>query len=153
MTLGDSSQAHLVTRHISHSANMKAQYYQAIVSDRHAVSVYGTMTMLRDEDGGRRGNSGSQAGPITISIQRCWSYSAKETNEISVYFSGHIEKGMMRVAGSSLRKQGAAPRRPALGRALLRHCHENGVPAKTTVTSQKSMFGVNFEHCISWRAH
>ena len=39
--------AHLVTRQMSHSATTEAQYYQAIVGDKHALSAYGTMTALR----------------------------------------------------------------------------------------------------------
>lgn len=50
--MGVSTQAHLVTRHMSHSANTEAQYYPAIVGDRHAVEAYDTMTALREGDSG-----------------------------------------------------------------------------------------------------
>ena len=48
MNIGDSSTAHIVTRQMSHSASTEANYYQAIVGDRHALSAYDTMTALRE---------------------------------------------------------------------------------------------------------
>ena len=47
MNIGDSVSAHLVTCQMSHSATTEAQYYQAIVGDKHALFAYGTMTALR----------------------------------------------------------------------------------------------------------
>ena len=47
LNLGDTATAHLVTRHLSHSAATESQYYQAIVGDRHAVEAFGSMENLR----------------------------------------------------------------------------------------------------------
>ena len=90
--LGDSSQAHLVTRHMAHSANTEAMYYQAIVGDRHAVSAYNTMTALRDkqqavQDDGSRDD-------LTPTKQRRRHYSEKDTKLISKYFARHIREGV-----------------------------------------------------------
>ena len=51
MELGSSATAHLVTRQMAHSATTEAQYYQAIVGDKHAASALSTMTNLMSGKG------------------------------------------------------------------------------------------------------
>ena len=48
--LGYSSDAHLITCHISHSAVTELQYYQAIVGDRHSLHAYRSMEGLRKRE-------------------------------------------------------------------------------------------------------
>ena len=105
--LGDSAQAHLVTRHMSHSASTEARYYQAIIGDRHAVSAYGTMTALREGGSDERGkslarrsgsrdrdeSSAARSGDDVNPVQRRRVYSARETNFIEEFFDAVIQRG------------------------------------------------------------
>lgn len=55
MHLGDTTDAHLITRHIAHSAATESRYYQAIVGDCHSLCAYNSMEGLRERacsDGG-----------------------------------------------------------------------------------------------------
>ena len=102
--LGDSAKAHLVTRHMSHSASTEAQYYQAIVGDQHAVSAYGIMTALREGGGGgadakstadqdQAGKSEVISKTASTPVQKRRTYTAEETKAVQDYFSHHISHG------------------------------------------------------------
>ena len=91
--LGNSTQAHLVTRQMSHSVNTDAQYYQAIVGDSHAMSAFKSMTELRN----RRADS-STCSEVGVTeqksgeLQRWRAFTAEETRVVMLYFKVHIAK-------------------------------------------------------------
>lgn len=56
LSMGNSVEAHLVTRQLSHSVATNSQYYQAIMGDKHAAVAHASMERLR-EDAGSSGPS------------------------------------------------------------------------------------------------
>ena len=102
--MGVSMWAHLVTRHMPHSANTEEQYYQAIVGDRHAMEAYGTMTALREGDSGETEMNSMHSGDDmagtsphvqarTSRLQKCWLYSDEETQLVQILFAKEIYRG------------------------------------------------------------
>jgi hypothetical protein len=57
MKYGQTPEASLVTRQMSHSLHTEAMYYQAIVGDNHAARAYSTMKQLQQETPSKQGDS------------------------------------------------------------------------------------------------
>ena len=91
LRLGDSAQAHLVTRQMSHS---DSQYYQAIVGDRHAASAYDSMKKLRKEGADKQVLSGDSPAPAAqeSSVQPRKPFSPEETRLVRDFFEGNLVK-------------------------------------------------------------
>ena len=76
-----------------HSANTEAQYYQAIVGDRHTVTAYRTMTALQEGDSGGKDSdtksyistTNCDESSASTPLQKRRSYSTKETQLVREY--------------------------------------------------------------------
>lgn len=102
LKLGESAEAHLVTRQMSHSVSTDAQYYQAIVGDKHAAAAYSTMSNLRKERSSSgvpnsslssANRSAEESSDTCSSVQRRRGYTPKETRAIESYFGRQIMEG------------------------------------------------------------
>ena len=103
MKMGDSADAHLVTRHMSHSAATETKYYQAIVGDKHSHRAYQLMEGLRSDEGEavKVAKSCSDANSRdsedddvhSTPVQKRRHFTLEETNLISEYFGKVISRG------------------------------------------------------------
>ena len=102
--LGQSPQASLVTRQMSHSISTEGLYYQAIVGDDHAAAAFSTMAELRKTPE-KRGTPPSRSTLLetptqqtptsqgTPRSQRRRPFTEEETQAVMQYFARDIEAG------------------------------------------------------------
>lgn len=92
LNLGDTGEAHLVTRQLSHSAATDSQYYQAIVGDKHAAQAFESMEQLRTMRGVGKNTSDS---PVVASsetqLQKRRSFSLQETELVCGHFAKSLK--------------------------------------------------------------
>ena len=97
LNLGQSSQASLVTRQMSHSMSTEGLYYQAIVGDTHATEAFSTMAELRKTpDRQAPVQSNRQEAPgleRQTTPQRRRPFTEEETKAVGEYFARDIEEG------------------------------------------------------------
>ena len=93
MKCGQTPEASLVTRQMSHSLNTEATYYQAIVGDSHAARAYSTMKQLQQETPSKQDDSSHTSRGICTPQQRC-PFSQEETDQVKKYFRENIARGV-----------------------------------------------------------
>ena len=111
MRLGDTTDTHLVTRHLSHSAATETQYYQAIVRDTHSANAFELMEGLckgkkkgiLKKGADKQGSESVRESPCTSSksdgsllpttlVQKRRAFTSKETESVSSAFTSHIHR-------------------------------------------------------------
>lgn len=89
--LGNTPEAHLVTRQLAHSSQTECQYYQAIIGDKHAAQAFQSMGRLCKEAAAGGTVSKPLASPRTPSQRK--GFTTAESETVSDYFEGNVVEG------------------------------------------------------------